>query len=617
MTERSLGAVLEKSGVTFTVWAPKIETVEVFFEGGIYPKILKKTKDGYHKLFVKNVKEGQLYWYRLNGGAKFPDPCSLYQPQGPLGPSQVIDHRKYEWKDLTWKGVKPQGQIFYELHVGVFSQEGTFNSAISKLKDLKKLGITSLEVMPVVEAAGRWGWGYDGVDIFAPNHNFGKYNDFKNFVDKAHQIGLAVILDVVYNHLGPEGNFLSVYCKEYFAQKHSTDWGQALNYYGDKYSPYVREFFIQNAAYWISDFHLDGLRFDATQSIYDISKRHVLADISERCRKVSTGRKIFLVAENNDNNVNLLSPVSKGGCGMDAVWSDDFHHAAKVAMRGFSDGYLSDYHGSSQEFISAYKNGYLFQGQYSPWAKRFIGKPVDKSIAASSFVFFLQNHDQIANSITGERIFKPENAARYRLLAALLFFAPQTPLLFMGQEFGSSSPFVFFADHKEKLAQPIRNGVRRLISQFDSFRSRLNEIPDPLNPASFFMCKLIFEKRTANKQVLLFHRELIRLRRTDPVIASQSRHGIEGAQLNEDCFFIRYSKTLRQQRLLVVNKSLRKVNCCITDPIIVLEGNNLRWRLLWRSDAARYGGKEERISYEKQWEIPAECAFLLEAVPKK
>lgn len=583
--------------------------------GGERPIRLLRGRGGYHSLFVSGLGPGALYRYRLNRKNQYPDPCSLYQPQGPFGPSMVVDHNRYHWKDPRWNGPASSGQVLYEIHIGAFTEAGTFRSAAAKLPDLKNLGITTLEVMPVAEAQGRCGWGYDGVDLFAPSHNYGEYDDFKYFVDRAHQAGLAVILDVVYNHLGPVANFLPNYCKGYFTGKHQTDWGQAINFYGDRYSQGVRQFYLQNALYWITDFHIDGLRFDASHTIFDNSKSHILSRITQACRKAAGKKRLYLIGENYENKVEMFEPVRKKGMGMDAVWSDDFHHPARIIWQGTKDGYLSDYKGTSSELISAVKQGFLFQGQFSQWNNINLGTSVSPSTPASSFVFYLQNHDQIANSINGQRIYSPSSESLYRALAALFLLAPQTPMLFMGQEFGASSPFVYFCDHDEELESLVKKGRREFLSQFESFRPFLSEVPDPVYE-SFFKCKLDHRERQRNRPVMNFHRDLLRLRREDPVISRYSRQEIDGGQLNERFFFIRFYGDLSEQRLLVLNLTGKNVTASITDPLIAPPAQT-RWRVLWRSDYRRYGGRERFLSFENKWDIPQECAILLASTPKR
>ena len=340
-----------------------------------------------------------LYRFRLGDAPeRFPDPASRFQPFGPHGPSQIVDASAFSWNDASWTGVSIERQVLYEMHVGTFTEEGTWLSAIEQLPALADLGITTIEMMPVAEFAGRHGWGYDGVDLFAPSHLYGVPDDLRRFVDAAHGHGIAVILDVVYNHLGPDGNFLRQFAPAYFSSRYGTEWGEAINY-DDDAAP-VREFMTANAAYWIDEFHLDGLRLDATQQMFDASATHVLADIARHARAAAPERSIILVAENEPQDVRLLRPHEEGGFGFDALWNDDFHHAAFVAATGHREAYYKDYFGTPQEWLSLAKWGFLYQGQWYSWQKGRRGTPT-RGLGPCRFITFLENHDQIANTPTG------------------------------------------------------------------------------------------------------------------------------------------------------------------------------------------------------------------------
>ncbi len=352
----------------FRVWAPLCQRVQVVVEDGSSNSPdsqgnfdLVREPDGHFSGPVAAVKNGTLYWYRLDGLAEvYPDPASRFQPQGPHGPSEIVDPGLFTWTDQAWPGVSINGQVLYETHVGTFTQEGTWDSATRELPELAALGITVLELMPVAEFPGNFGWGYDGVNLFAPTRLYGRPDDFRRFVDQAHCLGMGVILDVVYNHLGPDGNYLSKFSDDYFTDRYETDWGKAINFDGHSAGP-VRDFYISNACYWIEEFHLDGLRLDATQTIYDQSPEHIIAVITRRVRQAAGNRCVILVAENEPQDVKLVRPEDRGGYGMDALWNDDFHHSAMVALTGHNQAYYSDYLGSPQEFISAAKWGYLFR----------------------------------------------------------------------------------------------------------------------------------------------------------------------------------------------------------------------------------------------------------------
>ncbi|MGQ0810823.1 MAG: alpha-amylase family glycosyl hydrolase, partial [Nitrospiraceae bacterium] len=425
-----LGAELQNQQTHFRVWAPKSRRVEVIFDDRHEACALAPEADGYFAGTVRNMGAGARYRFRLDGDRAYPDPCSRFQPEGPHGSSMIVDPGAYEWHDHEWRGLTMRGQVMYELHVGTFTSEGTLNAAIRELDELKRLGITVVELMPVVECPGRWNWGYDGVDLYAPAHGYGDHEALKRFVDAAHGRNMGVILDVVYNHIGPDGNYLPAFADDYFTDRYANEWGKALNYDGPG-SRGVREFFIRNACYWIAEFHCDGLRLDATQAIHDAGPVHVLAELSERTRAAAGSRAIILIAENESQDIRAITSVEKGGWGLDAVWSEDFHHSTHVALMGRREAYFTDYRGAAQEFISAVKCGFLYQGQRYHWQQKPRGGVVTNE-PAESFVFFIQNHDQVANTLHGTRTPSATDPARYRALAGLWLLAPETPLFFMG-----------------------------------------------------------------------------------------------------------------------------------------------------------------------------------------
>src|SRR5262245_26778085 len=439
-----IGLELDGDRASVRVWAPGRRTVEVevFPHGRAGPlrSALEAEADGYFSGTLTGVSAGQSYGSRLDGDARLrPDPASRFQPEGPAGPSQVVDPARHAWSDAEWTGVAAVGQVVYEMHVGTLTREGTFRAASEELPRLADLGITLVEVLPVAEFPGRFGWGYDGVLLWAPSHLYGEPDDFRAFVDHAHALGLGVILDVVYNHFGPSCNCMGEFSPDYFTDRHPNDWGAAINFDGPGSAP-VREFFTENAAYWIEEFHLDGLRFDATQALNDDSDEHILRALTRRARAAAGARAIFLVGENEPQHAHLAEPLERGGCGLDALWNDDFHHAARAAVGGRHEAYYSDYRGTPQELISAVRHGFLYQGQHYPWQSQPRGSPA-LHLPATSFVTYLQNHDQVANSFDGSRLHRLTSPGRLRAITALLLLAPATPMLFQGQEFGSERPF--------------------------------------------------------------------------------------------------------------------------------------------------------------------------------
>jgi maltooligosyltrehalose trehalohydrolase len=441
---------------------------------------------------------------------------------------------------------------------------------------------------------------------------YGEPDDFRRFVDRAHGLGLGVILDVVYNHIGPDGNFLKLFSEDYFTDRHKTDWGEALNY-DDKNSTPVREFFISNAGYWIDEYHLDGLRLDATDNIYDSSPRHVLADISERVRQAAGGRSTIIVAENEAQHVKLARPIDEGGCNLDGLWNDDFHHTARVALTGKREAYYSDYCGSAQEIVSAVKWGYLYQGQWYKWQGKRRGTST-RGLPPSTFVNYLDNHDQISNSGFGERIHSYSSPGCYRALTALLLLAPGTPLLFQGQEFAASAPFAFFADHNTQLGELVRQGRLKFLSQFPSLAAPEAQarIPDPCARETFQTCKVDLSERAAHKEIYQMHKDLLKLRREDPVFRAQGAGGIDGAVLAPKTFLLRFFDNCGD-RLLVINLDVEFAFDPAPEPLLA-PPENMQWNVLWSSAHPDYGGQGAPVLVEEgNWTVPGHAALVLAA----
>jgi maltooligosyltrehalose trehalohydrolase len=447
-----LGAeTIDASSAHLRVWAPNARRVRVETDAGQLTALV--AHDGGYFSGVVPAAAGSLYGFKLDDDEKlYPDPASRFQPDGPHGPSQIVDPRAFAWTDQRWAGATIEGQIIYEMHVGTFTVAGTFAAATEQLPELARLGITMIELMPVAEFEGRYGWGYDGVDLYAPSHLYGSPDDLRRFVNTAHQHGVAVILDVVYNHLGPVGNYLRAFSSAYFTDRYHNEWGDAINFDGPDAGP-VRELFIENAGYWIDEFHFDGLRLDATQQIFDGSAEHVVTAIGRRAREAAGRRRVVIIAENEPQDTRLVRPIDEGGRGLDALWNDDFHHSAMVALTGRAEAYYSDTRGEPQEFVSAAKYGYLFQGQHYDWQRKRRGTPA-WGLPPSAFVVFLQNHDQVANSARGLRGDRLTSPGRWRAMTALTLLMPGTPMLFQGQEFSASAPFLYFADFEAENSCP-------------------------------------------------------------------------------------------------------------------------------------------------------------------
>jgi maltooligosyltrehalose trehalohydrolase len=609
-------------GVAFRVWAPRRTRVEVVLEsdassprrdGHLRARELEPEADGYFAGFVREAGVGTLYRYRLDQEEKlYPDPASRFQPEGPHGPSRVVDPGSFAWTDGGWEGPGLEGQVVYEMHIGTFTPEGTWSAATAELPKLADLGVSLLEIMPVAEFPGRFGWGYDGVDLFAPTRLYGEPDDFRRFVDGAHRHGLGVILDVVYNHLGPAGNYLGAFSSDYFSDRYDNEWGDALNFDGPNSGP-VRDFFVANAEYWIREFHLDGLRLDATQQIFDSSTDHILAAISRRVRSAAGRRRTLLIAENEPQHVRLIRSEEAGGYGLDAIWNDDFHHAARVAVTGRAEAYYSDFNGSPQELASAARFGFLFQGQHYRWQ----GQPRGSSthgLPRQAFVNYLQNHDQVANSASGARLHQQTSPGRYRAITSLLLLAPGTPMLFQGQEFAATAPFLYFADHEPELAEAVRRGRADFLSQFPSIGAGGGgaHLAEPSDPETFARCKLDLAEREEHGWAWTLHRDLLRLRREDAVLRRQGDGGLDAAVLADGAFVLRYRGDA-EDRILLVNLGRDLLLRIAPEPLLAPPPGG-EWELYWSSEHPKYGGGgTPPVETEEGWYLAGEASLLLGA----
>lgn len=591
MTRRlPVGAELAPGGgVHFRVWAPaaKSAAIELYSESGGVAAVapLAAERDGYFAGLVPSARNGTRYRIRLPHGA-FPDPASRFQPEGPHGPSEVVSP-EFAWTDGGWRGRPVSECVIYEMHLGTFTPEGTWRAAQAVLPELARTGITVLEIMPVAEFPGDFGWGYDGVNLFAPTRLYGSPTDARAFVNRAHELGLMVLLDVVYNHIGPGGNYLPQFSRDYFSTKYKCEWGDPLNFDGNHSGP-VREYFTANARYWIEEFHFDGLRLDATQQIFDASRPHIIADVVRAVRAAAPQRATFIIGENETQDVALLRPVEEGGCGLDAVWNDDFHHCAMVAATGRAEAYYRDYRGSAQEFVSAVKYGFLYQGQRSGWQQKRRGTPAF-DFGPQRFVVFLQNHDQIANSLRGLRLHQVTGAGRFRALTALALLSPQIPLLFQGQEFAASTPFRYFADHEPELSARVAEGRRQFLSQFSTVAMPESAgcFAMPNEPGTFRGSKLDPAERSRHREASALHADLLRVRRENPAITAPAK--IDGAVLGPEAFVIRYFAVDGDDRLLLVNLGPDLLFNPAPEPLLSPRLHR-GWRILWSSEAPAYGG---------------------------
>ena len=587
--------VFREGGVRFRVWAPSSQQVDVvLYEDGNERAIpLDAESDGWFSGVVPEAGPGTRYRYQLDGGETYPDPCSRFQPEGVHGPSEVVDPSTFQWTDSAWKGVPLEDAIIYEVHVGTATPEGTFDALIPRLDDLVSLGVTVLEVMPVAQFPGERNWGYDGVYWFAPADAYGGPEGFRRLVDSAHSRGLAVLLDVVYNHLGPEGNYLpAVTGGRIFTEKHHTPWGAAINY-DDTGSQAVREIVIDNALHWVQEYHVDGLRLDATHAIIDTGPRHILTEISERVRS-AVNRPIVLIAEDERNERRVVLPPAEGGLGLDGVWADDFHHQVRRRTAGDNEGYFSAYGGTTRDLVETLRKGWFYEGEFYPPKKEHRGTAAS-DLPPTAFVHCIQNHDQVGNRACGERLNHQIDLGVYRAVSALLVLSPYTPLLWMGQEWASSSPFLYFTDHPEELGRLVTQGRREEFKGFSAFsdpevRSR---IPDPQAPQTFDQSKLRWDERDQmpHAGVLQLYRELIRLRRTEPALRARERETWQVADLGENGLVLRRSAP--GSTLLLVACLEGSIQVPLANNPVTAAPNGDAWELLFSTEEERFGGSPD------------------------
>ncbi len=604
------GAEVTSSGTHFRYWAPALRSLSVVLEGGgEHP--LAPEPEGWFSGHVDDTGHSDRYRLRLDGGDLLPDPVSRFQPDGPLGASMLVDPARYRWRCDSWPA--PLRPVVCEMHIGTFTPEGTYAAAAERLPLLAEVGITLLEVMPLAEFAGGFGWGYDGACLFAPTHLYGDPDGLRAFVDAAHGLGMGVILDVVYNHLGPIGGHLERFAPGFYTERYVNDWGRSLDYESPASGP-VRSFAADNAAYWIEEFRLDGLRLDATQNIYDFEERHehILAMIARRAREAAGGRTLFIVGENEPQRAQLIRPRDQGGLGLDALWNDDFHHTARVALSGRKEAYFQDYAGRPQELVSAIRHGFLYQGQRYAWQRQPRGTPT-LGFPPERFVLFLQNHDQIANSGRGLPLCRTVDQGRLRAMTALFLLAPCVPMLFQGQEWGSTRPFYYFAELVPELAQAVAAGRRRDASQFPSLATPAMQaiMPPPADAATFAACKLDWDERARHGHWLALHRDLLRLRRDDP-----SLHGarLEGAVLGEEALVLRFMSP-SGDRLLLVNLGVDLELAIMPEPLLA-PPDGQDWTLRWSSEDPAYGGSgQQSPSLDAAWVLPGHAALLLSPGP--
>ena len=576
------GANLTEGGAHFRVWAPRASsvTVRTRHKHDLRCAELPREDGGEFTAFVEGIVAGDTYVYRLSGGAAgLPDPASRFQPDGVHGWSAVVDPGSFTWSDGEWFGREIADLVIYEIHIGTFTQEGTFDAALRHLRELRALGITAIEIMPVAQFPGMRNWGYDDVFPYAVQNSYGGPEGLRRLVNAAHRVGLAVILDVVYNHLGPEGNYLPQF-GPYFTDRYHTPWGQAINFDGPE-SDGVREYFVENALYWIDEYHVDGLRLDAVHAICDFSAVHILQEIADRVHDLGLklGRRTLVIAESDLNDPRLVRSKERGGYGLDAAWNDDFHHAVHAALTGEREGYYADF-GGVDAIATAMQDRFVFAGDYSAYRRRRHGAPAG-DIAAERFVVCIQNHDQVGNRACGERLSAIVSFERLKVAAAMNLLAPCVPLLFMGEEYGETNPFLYFVDHQDpELLQAVRKGRQ---AEFASF-GWATEVPDPGSPDTFQRSRLDRTRAVAGQhaQLLAMYRELLSLRRALPALRPGAAE--VKAVFDEAASWIAWTLTTATDALLTAfNLSERAVRPTVSVPPGA-------WRNVFGTEDRRFGG---------------------------
>lgn len=592
------GAEPQPPGVRFRVWAPAAGRVDVVIYGPDAERLhpLAPEGDGHFSAVVEGTGPGTRYKYRLDDGETYPDPASRAQPDGVHGPSAVIDPYAFRWTDDAWRGRALEELVIYELHVGTFTEPGTFDAAIERLDALAALGVTAIQLMPIADFPGLRNWGYDGVFLYAPARAYGGAEGLKRLVDAAHRRGLAVLLDVVYNHFGPEGNYLpAITGGRIFTEAHHTPWGAAINYDGAQSGP-VREFIVQNALYWVHEYHIDGLRLDATHAILDDSPTHILQELAERLRaSVGPERQVVLIAEDERNERRLILPAAEGGYGLDAVWADDFHHQLRRHLAGDDEGYYRNYSGSAADLAETLRKGWFYEGQHYPGHDAPRGTPA-AGLPPARFVHALQNHDQVGNRALGERLNHEVEPAPYRAASALLLLSPYTPLLFMGQEWAASTPFLYFTDHPDELGRRVTEGRREEFRHFSAFSdpARRRMIPDPQDPETFRRSVLRWPERdrAPHRGVLALYRELLMLRRRHPALRSRARGSFAVAALGEHGLALRRSAP-DGRTLLLVCSFRGGLTLELSERAETRPPTGCGWTLVLDTEEARFGGAGE------------------------
>ena len=584
----SQGAEPQAEGVLFRTWATGKKNVSVVAfseDGSIVREVpMERESTGYYSAVDPASSSGTLYKFRLDGNL-VPDIASRFQPQGVHGPSRVVDGRSFRWTDSGWKSAALHELVIYELHVGTFTQDGTFNAIPARFDHLKGIGVNAIELMPIADFAGNRNWGYDGVSIYAPSRAYGTPDDLRTLVNAAHRAGLTVLLDVVYNHLGPDGNYMGVYSDHYFNAAHHTPWGAAFNLDGSDAAP-IRNHFAENPLYWVKEFHIDGFRLDATHAIPDDSPKHLIQQIAEQTQ----GLGALVICEDPRNERKLILPRDSGGYGCDAVWADDFHHVVRVQMTHENEGYMGYFQGTMEELVKTIRQGWLFTGELQ---KDGIPRgTLGQDIEPEHFVHCISNHDQVGNRAYGDRLNQLISPAAYRAASALLLTSPYTPMLFMGQEWASSSPFLYFTDHHDELGKGVTEGRRKEFADFSDFQDPAKRalIPDPQAMSTFTLSKLDWAQleRKPHRETLSLYRDFLRFRRANLTDRRRGRWQVE--QVSPTAIAIRYRRQSSGDLLIVAQLEAN-------ESILELENEHLRatkgrrWEFVISTNEPAYGGR--------------------------
>jgi maltooligosyltrehalose trehalohydrolase len=598
-----IGAQPDANGTRFRVWAADRKRVEVVVmkpdgDSAVTFEELAPEGDGSFSRYIEGVSPGDRYKYRLDGDENllFPDPASRYQPEGVHGPSQVVDPTVFDWTDQLWRGVKLEDLVLYELHVGAATPEGTFDALITRLGAIRELGVTAILLMAVADFAGHRNWGYDGVDLFAPARVYGGPEALRRLVDAAHARQLGVILDVVFNHLGPDGNYLKQFSSSYFTDTHKTPWGEALNYAVTRRDSPVRDFVVANACYWATEYHLDGLRLDAIQAIKDTENPHIIAEITSGALAIrehlTTPREFLVIAEDEFNDPKLVNKT-QSGFGLDGIYADDFHHQLHVALTAEKTGYYVDYAGTAEDLVKTLRQGWWFTGQLSQWRKDSegkpmkVGKPADQ-VPLEHFIYCIQNHDQVGNRPFGERrncLVEPE---AYRAASALLLLCPYTPLLFMGQEWAASTPFCYFTDHDEELGRSVETGrlsyLDRLFPGYDR-----GHAPKPQDRQMDAKLRWDERSRPTHASILRLYRDLLSLRRERRALRHRARGSFDARSLTPDALALRREDATREEVLVAVVNLRGRLTFDLRDDLAT-RARSSGWNAILDTEDPKYGG---------------------------